>query len=495
MLARPARAKIPRMLRRSSSALAALALLAAPAPGLAAPAGEVGPKIDALIQRLAPPEALVGVSVTRFGTGEVVYAREANKLFTPASLQKLATAGAALALLGAQRRFVTRVMTVAPVESGVLKGDLVLKGEGDPMLEAQDLEKLAQSLRSQGVREVAGDLVGDGTVFSPEGRGPAGWAWDDLDAGYGAAASGLTLHRNAVTVTVNPGARGGEALRLDITPATNYLQLRNNARTLAAGEQGTLGFGLERFAPGSWQEALNVRGGLTAGAAAETTQLAVADPARFTLTVFREALGRQGVALRGQPRLGAAPGGARTVAVHNSPPLADMVREMLKESDNLIAETVLLHLGIKGRGGPATWEKGLATLRGFLERAGWQADSYRLSDGSGLSRYNAVSPSQLTRLLGYLPSQRLAYPSFLIGLPVAGVDGTLARRLSGIGTRGRLRAKTGTMSGVSGLAGYLETQDGETLVVAVMTTGFVGPAAKIRQLQDALVETLAEPGR
>lgn len=482
-------------MKRRSLLASALALTLLASPAQAASAAEVGPKVDALIQRLAPPEAHVGVSVVRFGTGEVLYAREANKLFTPASLQKLATSAAALGLLGAQKRFLTRVLTQGQVESGVLKGDLVLKGEGDPMLEAQDLEKLATNLRAQGIREVAGDLVGDATAFSPEGRGPAGWAWDDLDAGYGATASGLTLHRNAVTVTVSPAARAGEAPRLDINPATNYLQLRNTARTLASGEQGTLGFGLERFAPGSWQEALNVRGGLTTGAATETEQLAVADPARFTLTVFKEALGRQGVALRGQPRLGATPAGARTITSHQSPPLADIVHEMLKDSDNLIAETVLLHLGVKGKGGPGTWEKGLATLRGYLERAGWANDSYRLSDGSGLSRYNAVSPAQLTRLLGYLPTQRLAYPSFLIGLPVAGVDGTLARRLIGPGTRGRLRAKTGTMSGVSGLAGYLETQDGETLVVAVMTTGFVGPATKIRQLQDALVEALAEPAR
>jgi PBP4 family serine-type D-alanyl-D-alanine carboxypeptidase len=473
----------------------ALAAVLAATPAPAATPAELAPRLDALIQRLAPPEAHVGVHVVRFGSGEVVYAREANKLFTPASLQKVATAGAALGLLGAQKRFTTRVMSQATVESGVLKGDLYLKGDGDPMLEAADLEKLAASLRAQGVREIGGDLVGDATVFAPEGRGPAGWAWDDLAEGYGATAGGLTLHRNAVTVTTTPAGRAGDPVRLEITPITSYLQVRNSARTLAAGEQGTLGLGLERFAPGSWQEALNVRGGLPTGAAADVEQLAVADPARFALTAFREALGRQGVALRGQPRLAGTPQGARTIAQHLSPPLADVVHEMLKESDNLLAETVLLHLGIKGKGGAGTWEKGLATLRGFLERAGWPADAYRLADGSGLSRYNAMSPVMLTRLLGYLPSQRLAYPSFLIGLPVAGVDGTLARRLAGPATRGRLRAKTGTMSGVSGLAGYLETQDGETLVVAVMTNGFVGPSTKIRQLQDALVETLAERTR
>lgn len=482
------------MLRAVLSATLMLAVLVAPQAQAAVP-GEVAQRVDALIQRLAPPEAHVGVSVVRFGSGTLVYEREANKLFTPASLQKLATSGAALALLGAQKRFVTRLAAVAAVESGVLRGDLYLKGEGDPVLEAIDLDQLAQALRAQGVREVAGDLVGDGTAFSLEGRGPAGWAWDDLDAGYGATASALSLHRNAISLTVTPGAKAGDPLKLDVLPATGYVQVRNRAATLGAGDQGSLGMGMERFTPGSWQEALNVRGGLPTGAAPELGQLAIADPARFTLTVFKEALGRAGVALRGQPKLAGMPATARTIATHQSPPLADITREMLKDSDNLIAETLLLQLGIKGKGGAATWEKGLATLRGYVERTGWATESYRISDGSGLSRYNAVSPTQLTKLLNAMPAQRLAYPAFLIGLPVAGVDGTLATRLAGPGTRGRLRAKTGSMSGVSGLAGYLETMDGETLVVAIMTNGFLGAPTKIRQLQDAVVEALAEPAR
>jgi D-alanyl-D-alanine carboxypeptidase/D-alanyl-D-alanine-endopeptidase (penicillin-binding protein 4) len=209
---------------------------------------------------------------------------------------------------------------------------------------------------------------------------------------------------------------------------------------------------------------------------------------------MKEALNRAGVAVDGQIRLGGTPAGARAVAQHASPMLADIVRDMLKESDNLLAETLLLHLGMRGKGGPGTWDKGLRTLGEFLAKAGWQPDGYRLSDGSGLSRYDQVSPSMLARLLTYMPTQPVGYPALLIALPVAGVDGTLAKRLNTPATRGHLRAKTGTMSGVSGLAGYLETADGKHLVVVIMTNGFVGSAQRSRQLQDALVEALATGG-
>jgi D-alanyl-D-alanine carboxypeptidase/D-alanyl-D-alanine-endopeptidase (penicillin-binding protein 4) len=459
--------------------------------GAAAIGRDQAARLDALIQRLAPPEAHVGISVLRYATGQVLYEREGNKLFTPASVQKLATAGAALARLGVARRFQTRVVTAGLLENGVLHGDLVLKGDGDPMLTQADLDGLAARVAAAGIRELVGDLVGDATVFVPETRGPEGWAIDDMSQGYAATVSGLTLNRNALTVTVAPGGHPGEPLKVELTPASRYVQVRNRASTLAAGEQGTLGIGF--LATGTpWSETLNITGGLPLGTKREES-MAMTDPARFTLIAFKEALVRQGVRWRGQARLGPAPAGARTLASHASPPLSDITRQMLRASNNLIAETLLLHLGVRGRGGPGTWEKGVSELRKFLEQAGWKPDSYRLSDGSGLSRYNAVSPGQLTRLLHHMPTQGGAYPALLVGLPVGGVSGTLEERLTDPGLRGRLRAKTGTMSGVSSLAGYLDTRDGQTLVLAILANGFVGPPDKVRALQDGIVELLVNP--
>ncbi|MEB3221308.1 MAG: D-alanyl-D-alanine carboxypeptidase/D-alanyl-D-alanine-endopeptidase [Candidatus Sericytochromatia bacterium] len=493
------------MLRRLGSiALLSLALALppfAPAHGQAIGARALGAasisrdgaaRLDALIQRLAPPEAHVGISVLRYATGQVYYEREAHKLFTPASIHKLATAGAALSRLGIGRRFQTRVVTAALLENGVLHGDLVLKGDGDPMLMPADLDRLAAQVVAAGVREVVGDMVGDATVFAPEARGAAGWAIDDVGQAYAATVSGLGLNRNALVVTVSPGTRGGEALKVELTPASRYVQVRNRATTLAPGEQGTLGIGFVTTGT-PWTETLSLTGGLPLGTESQVSTMAMTEPARFTLIAFKEALVRQGVRWRGQARLGPAPASARTLASHASPPLADITGEMLRESDNLIAETLLMHVGAKGRGGPGTWDKGVSELRRFLEQAGWKADTFRLADGSGLSRYNAVSPAHVTRLLHHMPTQGAAYPALLVGLPVCGVSGTLKGRLATPGVRGRLRAKTGTMSGVSSLAGYLDTRDGQTLVLAIVANGFVGSPGKLRALQDGVVELLANP--
>jgi D-alanyl-D-alanine carboxypeptidase/D-alanyl-D-alanine-endopeptidase (penicillin-binding protein 4) len=484
---------VPMLRRLLVSTLAATLFLAPPALG--AETTDIAARAEAVIQRLAPPESHVGVSVLVLGTGQALYEHEADKLFTPASLQKLATASAVLSLLGTQRRFTTRLLAGGPVENGVLKGHLYLRGEGDPTLEAADLEEMATKLRAQGVKRVAGDLVADATYFQPEGRGAPGWAWDDLAQGYGAPVSALSLHRNTIDVRIWPGAHANEPVRVEVTPGTAYMALQIKASTQSTGSESNLGLDVTPATGGVWQEVLSARGGLPLGAGQTIEHLSVAEPVHYTVSFMKEALNRAGIAVDGQVREGVTPGSARAVEAHLSPFLADIVRDMLKESDNLLAETMLLQLGAHAKGAPGTWEKGLATLGTFLETAGWTHDAYKLSDGSGLSRYDQVSPAMLAKLLTYMPSQPVGYPGLLIALPVAGIDGTLATRLNTPVTRGHMRAKTGTMSGVSGLAGYLETADGKSLVVVIMTNGFVGSAARSRQLQDALVEMLAEPDK
>lgn len=479
-------------MRRLTALIAALALFAAPAQAQSQPQdAALGVRLDAMIDRLAPAESQVGVSVVGLDSGRKLYERQANKLFTPASLTKLITAAASLSLMGAQRRFATRLLAEGPVVGGTLRGRLYLKGEGDPTLEAGDLEALAAKLRAQGVTRIAGDLVLDTSYFAPEGRGADGWSWDDLIWGYAAPVNALTLHRNAVDVTVAPGKAPGAPLAISFEPDVSYVKINNRGTTLAKAGGREPDMAREAHTPG--QEAWRLTGGLPVGAEPAELSRSVSFPTLFAGSGFADALARRGVKLSGKLALGPTPGAARTVAVHWSPPLADIVHEMNKESDNLLAETLLFHTGMHRTSGPGTWSKGLAAATRFLGQAGWKAGGYRLADGSGLSRYNALSPSQLTQLLRYMPAQKFSYPAFLISLPVSGVDGTLSQRLGAGDTRGRLRAKTGTMGGVSGLAGYLDTPRGETLAIAVMVNGFVTPPSALRKLQDELVAALVEP--
>jgi D-alanyl-D-alanine carboxypeptidase/D-alanyl-D-alanine-endopeptidase (penicillin-binding protein 4) len=340
----------------------------APQPAFAVPAPEsavtlpatqsTGPawmtrRLEAVLTRYAPARSHVGVSVVSLADGAVVYERQADKLFLPASVQKLLTSAAALSLLGSQKRFNTRVMAEGLVENGRLRGHLYLKGEGDPTLEAEDLEALAGKIASAGIREIAGDLVTDATTFQPTGRVPEGWAWDDLAWSYGAPPSALSLHRNSVDVVVAPGAQSGDPVRLAVTPQTAYVQLKSQATTHATGTPSTL-----QVAGGAANgaESWVLTGHVPAGSAQETLSRSVADPARFAGTILKEALTRRGVTLVGRVRPGATPSAARTLAGHASPMLADLVRLMNKESDNLIAETLLLQLGIRAKGGPGSWD-------------------------------------------------------------------------------------------------------------------------------------------
>ncbi|MFN3429329.1 MAG: D-alanyl-D-alanine carboxypeptidase/D-alanyl-D-alanine-endopeptidase [Candidatus Sericytochromatia bacterium] len=466
-----------------------LALLA---PGLSAAAAEpasIAQSAEAVLARLAPAESHVGVSVVDVATGETLYEREARKLFAPASLAKLATSAAALSYLGASKRFTTKLLIDGSASGGIVRGHLYLKGEGDPTLTVADLDALASTLKSQGIKTITGDVAADASYFQPEGPGAPGWPWDDLDETYGAPASALTLSGNVGTVTVAPGAPG-QAARVTMRPMAGYLDLTNRATTAAAGAAATLALTAQRLSP--WKETWTLTGQVPAGGGPVELGRSVADPARFAAVAMKEALVRQGIAVHGTVRLATAPGAARAVAAHASAPLAELVYTMNKESSNLIAETLLLHLGVRGQGGPGTRDKGLRTLRAFLERNGWEAGTYRLEDGAGLSTYDALMPCQLTALLRAMPAEALSYPAYLISLPVAGVDGTLSTRFSDPAVRGRLRAKTGTRSSVSGLAGYLVTDSGRTVAVAFMVYGFVGSAAKARALQEGLIQAIAQ---
>ncbi len=448
-------------------------------PKVAAPARADAP-LQALAESLAGRPALqgarLGIRVEDAETGAVLADVGGDKRFLPASNMKLLTTAAALDALGPDFRVRTSVYAAAPDANGVVAGDLTLVGRGDPTISSRfnadkkdarltPLENLADQVAAAGVKEVAGDIVGDESYFRALPLGD-GWGWDDLQWYYGAEVSALSVADNHVTLTVTP-TRPGEPPQATLAPATSYVTVRNGATTAAGKDADT--FGLRR---GLADNDIELYGLLPANGGRELG-VAVHDPARFAAHLFRDMLLRRGIVVRGGARRADANLRQRQpldteklaeIAFIESPPLSVWARTTNKVSSNLFAELLLRHLGkLRGPADKDADAAGCEVVADFMQRVGAPVAELKIRDGSGLSRLDNVTPAALTALLRYM-RKHPAWDVFYDSLPIAGKDGTLRSRMKDTRAADNLRAKTGTLDDVSALAGYVVAANGRVLV-------------------------------
>ncbi|MFF2626052.1 D-alanyl-D-alanine carboxypeptidase/D-alanyl-D-alanine-endopeptidase [Kitasatospora griseola] len=439
--------------------------------------------------RLASAQA--GVEVLDATTGEVLFARQPQSLFTPASTLKTVTSTAALDLLGADYRFTTEVRTTGNTYGDTLVGDLVLRGGGDPSLLAQDLDDLAAKVAATGVTTVTGRVLADGTRYDSTPFGP-GWAWEDEPYSYNPQISGLTVANDpeylmdTVQVTVTPGA-AGEAAKVTLNPAEAPMKFVGTVATGAAGSGSSVGVDRRR---GSNDVALS--GSIAAGAAPQTSWLTVDDPSTYTGKVFAGALARHGVrVVRGvQPAAGSET--SQALASHQSKTLSELIVPMLKVSNNGIAEHLTKEIG-KVKGGRGDWATGINQVNAFLKANGITGPTTRQVDGSGLSRYDLTTPAKMADLLK-LAQTKPWFDAWYNALPVAGnpermVGGTLAARMRGTKAENNVHAKSGSMGGVDNLMGYATAPDGRKLLFVVMVNNYAGTSP--RPVVDAIAVRLA----
>ena len=435
--------------------------------------------------------AAVGLCVRSLDRGDELYARNAEAAFVPASNQKLLVAAAALDALGPDFSFTTRVLALGPRRGGALLGDLVLQGGGDPMLTTEGLAALAEGVAAAGIRRVTGRVRGDDSIFDRQRRG-AGWSWDDEAFPYAAPISGLTLNGNTVRVEVRPGARPGLPPLVSLDPPGAPLVLRLRALTAPPGEPAALRIDRTRA-----RDEIVVSGRIPWHGEPVIAWVTVEDPPLYAAAVFTALLRARGVPVAGDPVLLGTPGAAVPLREIRSPRLAEIVRVMNKQSENLVAEMLLKALGMRERSAAAgigIGGAGEGVLRAFLERSGLRGPALALADGSGLSRLNLVSPRNLVRLLAAM-DRHPARNAFFDSLPVAGVDGTLRRRMVGTAAAGAVRAKTGTLMHVSALSGIATTRSGEQLAFSILTNNYPGALSEPggpRAMEDAVAVALAE---
>jgi D-alanyl-D-alanine carboxypeptidase/D-alanyl-D-alanine-endopeptidase (penicillin-binding protein 4) len=439
-------------------------------------------------------QGLWGVEVKSLETGKVLYTRNARKLMMPASNMKIVTLAAAAETLGWDYRFKTTLETDDDIDAGALKGNLIVRGGGDPTINSRGnrahalFDEWAAALKAAGVTRINGNIVADASAFDSRGLGQ-GWSWDYLEAGYAAPSSALEFNENIATLTVRPGGKPGDAAQLELSPSTG-LGLLHNVVTGEAGTATTINF--ERV-PDS--NNLDVTGSIAAGAEPATREVAVASPALYFAHSLTLALIERGIPVRGIPvvfqRSSLLAPLPRTAIVESlSPPLREIATTMMKVSQNLYAETLLKAVGAAG-GATGTADAGRAAAQKIFEAWGIPPGGYVQADGSGLSRYDFVTAEMITTLLERMYKDPRHHDAFVATLPIAGRDGTISTRMKNTRAEGNATAKTGSISNVRALSGYVRTRDGETLVFSILANSFAIPAATVNWIADLAVESLA----
>jgi D-alanyl-D-alanine carboxypeptidase/D-alanyl-D-alanine-endopeptidase (penicillin-binding protein 4) len=459
------------------------------------------PKFDA---------ALWGVKVVSLDSGKIIFEQNSQKLFSPASNSKLYTVALALDRLGADYRIKTSLYSAAKPDSfGVLKGDLIVVGRGDPSINARlhnndiyaALEPLVAALTNAGVRRITGDLIGDDSYIHGPPYG-SGWAWDDTESYYGAEISALTINDNTLQVSVKPGSKAGEPCALTLFPSTTYIALSNRTETVTNATRRTVSF----YRPLD-ENVIYATGKMPLENPGYNDDLTVHNPAGLFIWFFKEALTRHGIKIGGKERtVGWLERQSDPIHLDNltelgsieSPPMSEIAREVMKPSQNLYTDLLLANVGEQHRTpetspNETSEDLGIRELNKFLTEAGVKKGDVLFEEGSGLSRNNLTTPNATIALLQYMRHHKRA-EVYLNALPIAGVDGTLRNRMRGTAAANNVRAKTGTLRWANSLSGHVTTAAGERLLFSIMLNRYQNsePNRSARADVDAIAIMLAE---
>ena len=478
--------------------LCALAVPTQAAPDGSAPAQPVPPgggktialaqEIDALLQADFLSDARVGVSVRDLTTGRFLYRRGSDIALNPASNIKLVTSAAALALLGPEHRYATQIYVAKDsLVDGVVKGDIYVRGSGDPQLVTADLYELAGELVASGVTRVTGGVVVDASRFDRDEL-PPGYDQKDEFASYRAMSGATSVNFNTFSVTVRPGATPGRPAIATIDPPVPGISLTNQVSTVD-GWRRQVAVAAEPQDDGT--VAITLTGTIGASSSPQDYRYPVLDPTRNAGEVLRLVLKQRGIKLgRGKIETRVVPPDAQLVATHFSPSLAVLLRSVNKLSNNFAAEQILKTLDTDTQ--PASFAGAVQRVHGWLEGLGIGPDDVTYSNGSGLYDTNLISADQMTLLLRRVHGDFRLAPDFVGSLAIMGADGTTRSRLEESPGRRFVRVKTGTLNEVSALSGYAGTLGAAPIAFSILMNDLgPGEVARARAVQDRIAEVLA----
>ncbi|HEY1171288.1 MAG TPA: D-alanyl-D-alanine carboxypeptidase/D-alanyl-D-alanine-endopeptidase [Verrucomicrobiae bacterium] len=453
-----------------------------------------------------------GIQIKSLDTGKLVFEHDSQKRLKPASNNKLYTGALALEELGPDYRIITSIAAKKkPSKSGTLSTDLVIIGRGDFSFSSRfhegdreaALRPLIDAIVSTGIKRIHGDIVADESFF----RGPSfgnAWTWDDLQYYYGAEVSACTYQDNTVDLAITPGKKLGDTAHIELKPFTPLLQFINRVQTAATNARASITVTRE---PGS--NLVTVTGRVPLGGKAVEEAVTVPRPALWFAQAVKDALIKRGIPVKGDVRRITADDKAGSLSKPDdlieltsvsSPPMRELVKHMMKPSQNLYAQLLLLQVAARhadhAKDLSATTEDiGVRRMSAFMQKIGVTAGDVLIEEGSGLSRGALVTPRATVKLLEYM-AKHTYKDAYLDSLPIAGKDGTLRLRMKGTLAEGNVQAKTGSLRYVNALSGYVTNRTGERFVFSLLSNAHIAPVngPSARNDLDQIVLWLAESG-
>lgn len=468
-------------MRNLAALLACASLLASspvanvprPAPGGApwtsAQIARLDSEIDALLRAPALQGAQVGFIAIDTQRGTPLYSLDPDQEFMPASNFKLLVGSTALQRLGLNFSYVTTVLADVPPDNGVEHGNIYLRGGGDSLLSSQDLASAAAAVSAAGITSVTGSVIADASHFDDQRLG-FGWSWDDLPYYYAPVVSALELEDGTVHIHMAPGNATGDPVRLSVEPQTNAFSIDNELRTGPPGSKDTS----DIVRPWDEPRTIELTGSYPLdGKESGDLRPSVPDPVAYAADVFARALDARGIDVLGGVKIGKSPAQPVVLWSHHSLVMPQLLQRFWYPSDNLMGELLLKQLGVLGAGEPGTDEHGADVERAFLRSIGIDPNTVSIADGSGLSQYDRITPRDLLTILQY--DWNAPYRDVVIdALPLAGVRGTLEHSFIGLPAEYHVWAKTGSISHVRTVSGFLQTRTHGVVSFSLLINQWMG---------------------
>jgi D-alanyl-D-alanine carboxypeptidase/D-alanyl-D-alanine-endopeptidase (penicillin-binding protein 4) len=448
----------------------------------------IAARIDSILADPFLDGADVGLLAESVWTGQIVYERNADAPLVPASNMKIVTGATVLSIFGAAHVFETDLATDGALVGSALEGNLYVRGRGDPSLTTEEVWKLVEEIETLGIGRIAGDVVLDASYFDSVSAASDEAA--DGDRAYQARLGALAVNFGSIAVHVRPGDQVGDPARVTLAPATGYVDVVNRARTGSSRRESTIEVARSLR---HGRNTITVTGKIPAGSSGDVWNRNVENPTRYFGALFVECLSKAGVGVDGRLTCGMTPGGATVLAVHRSKPLAVILRDLNKHSNNFVAEELLKAISAHTLGPPGTTAGGASLAAGFLRSVGADSSAFRVADGSGLSRDNRLTPRAILSVVRRMLGDYGAAPEFVASLSVGGIDGTLGRRMDENDLRGAVRAKTGLLDGVTAISGILHTRSRGDFLFSMIVNGFDGEPKEVHELEERVLTALGGP--